>query len=64
MPPEIPSDNLPYLFTAFGLAWVVFFAYVFFVSRQQREMEREIEELKQALATGENPGESLTRSSD
>ena len=53
----MPSDNLPYLFTAFGIVWVVFFAYTFFVSRQQREMEREIEELKETMAAGENPAD-------
>lgn len=50
----MPSDNLPYLFAAYAVVWVVFFIYVFFVSRRQREMEREIRELKQALELGKS----------
>ena len=51
------SDNLPYLFAAYAVTWVVFLVYVFLVSRYQREMQREIEELKQALQVRENPAE-------
>ena len=39
---ELPSGNLPDLFAAFAVTWVVFFAYVFFVSRRQQEMQQEI----------------------
>ena len=53
----MPSDNLTYLFAAYAVTWVVFFVYVFFVSRHQREMQREIEELRQALQIRENPAE-------
>ena len=60
----MPSDNLPYLFAAYAIAWVAFFIYLFFVSRHQREMEREIRELKQALDLRENPGQSSRRNSD
>ena len=45
----MPSDNLPYLFAAYAVTWVGFFVYMFFMSRRQREMEREIEELRQEL---------------
>ena len=48
----MPSENLPYLFAAYAVVWVVFFIYVFFVSRRQRELEREIRELRQALELG------------
>ena len=51
----MPSENLPYLFAAYAVVWVVFFIYVFFVSRRQHEMEREIQELKQALELRQNP---------
>ena len=44
-----PSSNLPFLFAAFAVSWLVFFAYAFFVSRRQQEMQREIRELRQAL---------------
>ena len=60
----MPSDNLPYLFAAYAVTWVAFFIYVFYVSRRQREMEREIHELREALAFRENPGEAYPRSND
>ncbi len=53
----MPSDNLPYLFAAYAVTWVVFFIYVFFVSRRQRELEREVKELRHVLEIRENPGE-------
>ena len=54
----MPSENLPYLFAAYAVTWVAFFAYVFFVSRRQRELEREIEELRQEISLRHNEGES------
>jgi len=45
---QLPS-NLPYLFAAFAVSWVVFFVYAFFVSRRQNEMQKEIRELRRAL---------------
>ena len=61
----MPSDNLPYLFAAYAVTWVGFFVYMFFMSRRQREMEREIEELRQEeLEERENPDESLSRIND
>jgi CcmD family protein len=60
----MPSENLPYLFAAFAVVWVVFFIYVFFVSRRQHEMEREIRELKQALELRQNPEDTYASSSD
>ena len=52
------SDNLPYLFAAYAVTWAAFFVYAFFMSRHQRELEREIQELKEALAVRENPGDA------
>ena len=60
----MPSENLPYLFAAYAVVWVVFFIYVFFVSRHQHELEREIQELKQALALRQNPEEPYASGSD
>ena len=48
-----PEANLPYLFAVYIITWAGFFAYVFFMSRRQREMEREIDELKQVLVEQE-----------
>ena len=44
----LPS-NLTYLFAAFAVSWVIFFAYAFYVSRKQQDMEREIRQLRQIL---------------
>ena len=44
-----PEANLPFLFAVFIITWAAFFAYVFYVSRKQREMQAEIEALKLAL---------------
>ena len=54
----MPAENLPYLFAVYAVTWVVFFAYAVFVSRRQHEMEREIQELRAALAQEENPGDT------
>ena len=52
------SDNLTYLFAAYAVTWVAFFLYVFFMSKKQREMEREIEELRRELEERDN-GENV-----
>ena len=44
-----PEANLPYLFAVYIITWLAFFGYVFYMSRRQREMQREIDELKRAL---------------
>ena len=44
-----PEANLPFLFAVYIITWAAFFAYVFYVSRRQRELRNEIETLKQAL---------------
>ncbi len=60
----MPSDNLPYLFAAYAVTWVAFFLYVFFMSRKQREMEREIRDLRNELAEREGPREPAARMED
>ena len=57
----MPTDNLSYLFSAYTVTWLVFIVYIFFVSRRQREMEREIHELRRTLELKENPEEPYSR---
>ena len=54
----MPSENLPYLYAVYAVTWVAFFIYVFFVSKRQAEMEREIRELRNAIEQQESPLES------
>ena len=39
--------NLSYLFFAFGIIWVFLFLYLYSLSRRERDLQREIDELKQ-----------------
>ena len=45
----LSAANLPFLFAAFAVTWIAFFAYAFFVSRRQQELRKEIEELRSGL---------------
>jgi len=47
------ESELPWLFAVFIITWTAFFAYIFVMSRRQREMQREIEALKRSLKDGE-----------
>jgi len=48
-----PEANLPFLFAVYIITWGAFFAYIFYMSRRQREMQGEIEALKRALTQRE-----------
>jgi CcmD family protein len=38
--------NLSYLFFAFGVIWGLLFLYLYSLSRRERDLQREIDELK------------------
>ena len=47
---QAPGESfLPYLAAAFAVTWAGFFAYAFFVSSKQAELQREIQALRRAL---------------
>ena len=46
---HLPSSNLPYLFAAFAVSWVLLFGYLFYVNRRQHEMRKEIARLQRVL---------------
>jgi len=46
---HLPSSNLPYLFAAFAVSWVVLFGYLFYVNLRQHEMKKEIARLQRVL---------------
>lgn len=45
------ETNLSYLFAVFAVTWAGFFAYIFFVSRKQRELQREVARLRASMRT-------------
>jgi CcmD family protein len=49
------NTNLGYLFAIYIITWAGFFAYVFLVSRRQRELERELKELRAMLEAKHKP---------
>ena len=52
------DSDLPWLFAVFFVTWATFFAYVFIMSRRQREMQREIDAMKRMLAGREDEARS------
>jgi CcmD family protein len=53
---HLPSSNLPFLFAAFAVTWVVLFGYLFYVNRRQHELRKEIARL-QTLLEPDSEGE-------
>ena len=53
---HLPSSNLPYLFAAFAVSWVVLFGYLFYVNRRQHEMKKEIARLQKVLEDDQPEG--------
>ena len=51
-----PEAYLPYLFAAFALTWVAFFAYLFFIARKERALRQEMEALRRAIEEREQKG--------
>ncbi len=45
-------ENLSFLFAAYAAVWALLFVYVVVLSRRNRALEREIEELRQLLQRG------------
>ena len=54
-----PAHNIPYLFAAFAVCWAVFFVYVFFTARQQDELERDMESLREEFRRRDNGGAGM-----
>ncbi len=48
------SDELPYLFSAFFITWIVLFAYIFIIARNRKEIESELYTLKNSLEESNN----------
>ena len=52
-----PEAYLPYLFAAFALTWVAFFAYLVFIARKERALRLEMEALRRAIEEREQKDE-------
>ena len=52
---DLPPSNLPFLFAAFAVTWIVFFVYAFFVSRRRQELEQEIRAMQRELSGRSGP---------
>jgi CcmD family protein len=53
-----PEANLPFLFAVYIITWGGFFAYAFAMSRRHREMQRELDALKAAIADKDSQPEA------
>jgi CcmD family protein len=51
---ELPPSNLPYLFAAFAVVWVVFFIYAGYMSWRRQSVQRELEEMQESGHTDAN----------
>ncbi len=51
---ELPPQNLPFLFAAFAVAWIVFFAYAGYMSWKRQTAQRELRELSDEWQTQRN----------
>ncbi len=49
-------QNLPYLFAAYALIWLVLLAYLFVVATQVRTVRRDLEQLKERVGLSEATG--------
>ena len=48
---EAPGEsNLGFLFAAFAVAWVIFFGYVFYLGRRDRQLRQDLDEIRTQLA--------------
>ena len=45
------ETNLSFLFAVFAVTWAGFFAYIFFVSRKQRELQHQVARLRASIKT-------------
>ena len=44
----VTPDNLPFLFAAFAVVWVVFFIYAGYMSWRRRSVQQELDELRES----------------
>ena len=47
----MPPDNLPFLFAAFAVVWVVFFIYAAYMSWRRQSVQRELRDLQETTGS-------------
>lgn len=55
--PNKDESFLPFLFAAYTLTWIGFFAYAFFLHRKQKDLSVEIQQLKAMFPTPNSSSE-------
>lgn len=53
---ELPPTNLPYLFAAFAVVWVVFFIYAAYMSWRRQSAQRELDEMGETTRSESESG--------
>ncbi len=53
----VPPNNLPFLFAAFAVVWAVFFVYAAYMSWRRQSVQRNLQELRETIESGEDPGD-------
>ena len=53
---ELPPTNLPYLFAAFAVVWVVFFIYAAYMSWRRQSAQRELDEMRESTGPESDSG--------
>ena len=53
---ELPPTNLPYLFAAFAVVWVVFFIYAAYMSWRRQSAQRELNEMRETTRSESESG--------
>ncbi len=48
---ELPPANLPFLFAAFAVVWVVFFIYAAYMSWRRQSVQRELDDMRRSGAS-------------
>lgn len=49
-------ENMPYLFAAFAVVWILIFYYVHRMSQKQKQLLKDIEQIKKIVAEKKKEG--------
>ena len=52
----VPPNNIPFLFAAFAVVWVVFFIYAAYMSWRRQSVQRELRDLQETSGSDRPAG--------